>query len=118
LTPRQVRLAFSTIIKLSSSLQGNDILTNLLKYAQRTIESDTAYFLALVDCLPWIEAELVEFWLEQISFGLRGVSSGRREEIVKRIWDIVSGEMGGEAGMIAAAWWVNGGHNRILNPKL
>jgi hypothetical protein len=113
-----VRLAFSTVIKLSSSIQTNDILAGLLNHAQTTVERDPTYFLALVDCLPWIEADAVEFWLEQIAFGLRGVSTGRRNEIVKRLWDVVSGEMGGEAGMKAAAWWVNGGHTRLLHPKL
>jgi hypothetical protein len=113
-----VRLAFSTVIKLSSPIQTNDILTRLLNHAQTTVDRDATYFLALVDCLPWIEADAVEFWLEQIAFGLRGVSTARRNEIVKRLWDVVSGEMGGEAGMKAAAWWVNGGHNCVLNPKL
>ena len=51
-------------------------------------------------------------------FAMRGVKGSRRDALVRRIWEGVSGEMGGEAGMKAVEWWVNGGKTKIMNPKL
>ena len=71
-----------------------------------------------MDCLPWLGVEEIEFWLEQLVFSIRNVKGSRRDALVRRIWEGFSGEMGGEAGMKAVEWWVNGGKTRIMNPKL
>lgn len=126
LTPRQLRLVFSTIIKLSSPTQVPIILTNLLHHTQLAnadsfsggVDEQLTYFYAFIDCLPWIEGDSVEFWLDQVCFAARGLKGTRREGFVKRLWECVSGEMGGEGGLRAVEWWVNGGNTRVMNPKL
>jgi hypothetical protein len=107
------------------------ILTNLLNHARHartdsfTIvtmgqpsDEQLTYFFAFVDCLPWVEWEEVEFWLTQVAFVTMGMQGRRKEELVQRIWECVSGEMGGEGGLKAVEWWVNGGKMRLMNPKL
>ena len=71
-----------------------------------------------MDCLPWLGVEEIEFWLNQVVIAMRGVKGLRRDVLVRRIWEGVSGEMGGEAGMKAVEWWVNGGKAKIMSPKL
>lgn len=71
-----------------------------------------------MDCLPWLGVEEIEFWLNQLVIAMRGVKGLRRDVLVRRIWEGVSGEMGGEAGMKAVEWWVNGGKAKIMSPKL
>jgi hypothetical protein len=83
-----------------------------------SIDEQLTYFYAFVDSLPWIEEDAIEFWLDQLVFAARGLGGSRREGFVKRIWECVSGDMGGEAGMKAVEWWVNGGNTRVMHPKL
>ena len=131
LSPRQVRLAFSTVVKLSPPTQVTMILTNLLQYAQsartdllpgaatgQPTDEQLTYFFAFIDCLPWIEGDSVEFWLDQFVFTTQRVQGQRREVLVKRMWECVSGDVGGEGGMRCVEWWVNGGGTRFMNPKL
>ena len=61
---------------------------------------------------------MIEFWLDQVVFAVSGLKGIRRDSFVRRIWECVSGELGGEAGMKAVEWWVNGGNTRVMNPKL
>jgi hypothetical protein len=125
LTPRQVRLAFSTVVKLSPPEQVNVILNDLLyhaKIARRDMlhgqsepgDEQTTFLFAFVDCLVWIEEDAIEFWLELFVQTVRGLSGVRRESVVKRLWECISGEMGGERGLRGVAWWVNGGQNKVM----
>src|SRR5271154_363060 len=117
LTSRQVRLAFSTIVKLSSPDQVTIILTRLLQRAQnaQTIpipggtpdDEQLTYFFAFVDCLPWIETEATEFWLDQLFFTAAVLQGRRSNTLHQHIWECISGVIGGEAGMKAVEWWVN-----------
>jgi hypothetical protein len=127
LSAQQVRLAFSTVVKLSPTQQITIILTNLLRHAQsaRTevlpkgdSDEQLTYFFAFVDCLPWIGADEIEFWFNQLVVTASCVNGERRDQLVSRIWESVSGEIGGDGGMTAVEWWVNGGNNRVINPKL
>ena len=81
-------------------------------------DEQLTYLFALVDCIPWVDEGTVEFWLDQVEFHMRGISGQRRDMLVRRIWECVSGEMGGERGLKAVAWWVNGGKTRVIGPKL
>jgi hypothetical protein len=65
------------------------------------------YFFAFVDCLPWIEIEAIEFWLDQLFFAATVLEGRRRSTLQQHIWECISGVMGGEAGMKAVEWWVN-----------
>jgi hypothetical protein len=53
--------------------------------------------------------------MDQLVFALRSVDGSLRNEIVKRLWDCISGEMGGERGLKAISWWVNGGNHDITS---
>jgi len=81
-------------------------------------DEQLTYLLAFVDCLPWVSAHALEFWLEQFVAAARSVQGVRKENLIRTLWDCVSGRMGGEAGFKAVEWWVNGGKTRILAPKL
>jgi hypothetical protein len=119
LTPQQFRLAFSTVVKLLPSLQ-HAILTDLLRHVNSQEgmgEERDVYLLAFVDCLPWIEEDAVEFWLDQLVVALQSVNMTQRDSVVKRLWECISGEMGGERGLKAVSWWINGG-NAQLTSKL
>lgn len=110
-------------MKLSPPHQIPIILTNLLQHAQHArptgpTDEQLTYFLAFIDCLPWIESNVIEFWLDQLVVATTGLKGSRRDSFVKRIWECVSGEMGGEGGMKAVEWWVNGGKARVIYPKL
>jgi hypothetical protein len=128
LSPRQVRLALSTVVKSSPPTQVNIILTNLLQHAQSArpgpqptgvlLDEQLTYFYAFVDCLRWVDTEVIESWLGQLAFAMQNLKGQIRDEVVRRIWECVSGEMGGESGMKAVAWWVNGGMTQIMNPRL
>jgi hypothetical protein len=123
LTPRQVRLAFSTVVKLSPPAQVTIVLTKLLQRAQTaqiaplagSVQNDEqlTYFLAFVDCLPWLEVETVDFWLDQLVFVSRIVQGRRKDVLRQHIWDTISGVMGGEVGMKAVEWWVNKSGSKI-----
>ena len=126
LSPRQVTLAFSTVIKLSSPVKANEIMTELLRHAstaraeplQGGVDEQLTYLFAAVDSLRWLEVDVIEFWLEQIVFVARGLTGRRRENIVERLWECVSGEMGGDVGLTAVEWWVNGGKGKVMGAKL
>jgi hypothetical protein len=49
----------------------------------------------------------VEFWLDQVWNAMKSVKGGRREGIVRRVWECVSAEMGGDGGISAVEWWIN-----------
>jgi len=76
------------------------------------------YLFAAVDSVPWVPGDVVEFWLEQIVVVGRGLEGRRREEFVKRVWECVSGEVGGEIGMRVVEWWVNGGKDKLVEARL
>jgi hypothetical protein len=130
LSPRQIRLSFSTVIKLSSPSRINEIMTELLRRTEmaspvdipRVSESprdeQSTYLFAAIDSLLWIDKDTLEFWLEQIVFTARVLSGRRRDEFIKRLWECLSGEMGGEARMVAVEWWVKGGQNKVMPPRL
>ena len=107
-------------MRLSPPRQVTIILTNLLQHTQsaKTEEEQLTYFLAFVDCLPWVEADAIEFWLNQIVFAAEGLRGSSRDTFVKRIWECISGDMGGDSGLKAVEWWVNGGRTDVSNPKL
>jgi hypothetical protein len=79
------------------------------------LDEQLTYLLAFVDCLPWLSGATLEFWLEQFVVAVRDVGEPRRAVLVRRLWDVVSGEMGGENGFRAVEWWVNGGRNRVIS---
>lgn len=133
LSPRQVRLAFSTVVKLSSDHQATIILDNLLRHAQtaRTdplplsmgaentpMDEQLTYLLAFIDCMPWISADTVVFWFDQFDQVVKPIEGPRGNVLVGRLMDVVMEGMGGEVGFAAFKWWVNGGSTRILTPKL
>jgi hypothetical protein len=82
------------------------------------MDEQLTYFFAFVDCLPWIEIDCIEFWMEQLDSSTRSAIGSRKDRLVQRIWECVSGEMGGELGMRAVEWWVNGGKIKVIEPKL
>lgn len=79
------------------------------------LDEQLTYLLAFIDCLPWLSAGTLEFWLEQFIMAVRDVVEPRRGVLVRRLWDVVSGQMGGENGFRAVEWWVNGGRNRVIS---
>ena len=129
LSPRQFRLAISTVIKLSPPSKTNEIMTDLvhramnasseiIPSAEGVSDEQLTYLFAMVDSIAWLEVDVVEFWLEQIVNVGRRLNGRRREEFVKRIWECVSGEVGGEVGMSAVEWWVNGGKEKVVEARL
>jgi len=126
-----VRLAFATVVKLSPPHQAPTILNSLLSHAAQATttpfpagepgqpnDEELTYLFAFVDCLKWIEAENMEYWLDQLAWTMQRVTGTRRTQLNKRIWDCISSEMGGERGFKAVEWWVNGGKSKILDAKL
>jgi hypothetical protein len=67
----------------------------------RPLDERTTYFLGFIDCLPWVEDDATEFWMDQLVFALQSIDGSMRNEIVKSLWDCISGEMGGERGLKA-----------------
>ena len=109
-------------MKLSSPQQVNVVLTNLLQHAKfarstplpnsgndqkQPLDEQSTYFFALIDCLPWIDNDQLEFWLNQVWQEVHNIQGQRREAIIRRLWECVSGEMGGDAGMTAVEWWLH-----------
>jgi hypothetical protein len=106
LSPRQFRLAFSTVVKLSTATQVNAILTELLEYG-KTSTDRVVFLLAMIDCLPWINEDAIQFWLDQIGVSIRTMQQPHRESAQSRLWECISGEIAGERGIKALSWWIN-----------
>jgi hypothetical protein len=68
------------------------------------------YFLAFVDCLPWIENEDIGFWLDLLSLKVKCLGGEQEKGVWKRVWEVVSSE----SGLGGVEWWVNGGREKVM----
>jgi hypothetical protein len=113
LSPRQFRLAISTVVKVSPEGIATEILSGVLDRVKRDKTHDLTYLFAVVDSLPWLRPEEVDFWLNQVVWTAQ--PTGKEGEVRKRVWECISGEMGGETGLNAVQWWVNGGNSKLFS---
>jgi len=96
-----------------------EVLTRVVDNASRSEEHSLTYLFAVVDSLPWVTYQEVDFWLDQLVW--KAQHTDKEPSVKQRIWECISREMSGETGLQAAEWWINGGNNKLLpssSPKL
>ena len=84
------------------------------------MDEQLTYLFAFVDSLKWIDAEVIEFWLDRMVDAARNIHGKRRDQFIQRLWECVSGELGGNAGIRTFEWWISGGKRKLflMNPSL
>lgn len=144
ISPRQFRLAFSTLMQILSppfpvSATRPDLAETLLEMvllripqagqvplpathdqslsAPPPMSEQSALVLTLIDALPYLPLPIVEEWMDVAAGALHGVSDSMLRDVTKqRFWEILgSGEMDVERAAIGVAWWgTKGGRELVL----
>ncbi|KAL7271475.1 hypothetical protein RUND412_005759 [Rhizina undulata] len=139
LSARQFRLAFGTIIKECSPPQPiSDIQPNLVDVVLEILSDRAAKasteplpnlvdegavglserdvcILALIDGLPFMEASVMQRWLDPAADMVNSVENmGSKQRIRERFWDVLSGELDVARAEVAVKWWSSGGRERVI----
>ncbi|KAJ4391230.1 hypothetical protein N0V93_004847 [Gnomoniopsis smithogilvyi] len=144
ISPRQFRLAFSTLMQILSppfpvSATRPDLAETLLEMvhfrvpqagqiplpatqdqslsAPPPMSEQSALALTLIDALPFLSLAIVEDWMNLAAGALHEVSDPILRDVAKhRFWEILgSGEMDVERAAIGVAWWgTKGGRELVL----
>lgn len=144
ISPRQFRLAFSTLMQILSppfpvSATRPDLAETLLEMVHLRIpqagqlplpathdqslaapppmSEQSALVLTLIDALPYLPLPIVEEWMNVAAGALHAVSDPMLKDVTKhRFWEILgSGEMDVERAAIGVAWWgTKGGRELVL----
>jgi len=70
--------------------------------------------LTLVDCMPFVEVERMEYWLDVAAALIRSTRDlPLKNKLNERIWEVVSTEMDVETATVAAQWWMRDGRRRV-----
>lgn len=144
ISPRQFRLAFSTLMQILSppfpvSATQPDLTETLLEMihfripsAQQTIlpaspdqgqrsppapmSEQSALVLTLIDSLPYLPLTIVEEWMNAAAASIHVIPSTELREVAKhRFWELLgSGEMDVERAAIGVAWWGTKGGRELV----
>lgn len=144
ISPRQFRLAFSTLMQILSppfpvSATRPDLAETLLEMvhfrvpqagqvplpatqdqslsAPPLMSEQSALVLTLIDALPFLSLPILEDWMNLAAGALHKISDPMLRDVAKqRFWDILgSGEMDVERAAIGVAWWgTKGGRELVL----
>lgn len=144
ISPRQFRLAFSTLMQILSppfpvSATNPELAETLLEMvrfriptagqsflppapdqgqaAQEPMSEQSALVLTLIDALPFLPLPIVEDWMTIVGTALHEIADvAMRESTKHRLWEILgSGEMDVERATIGVAWWgTKGGRELVL----
>ncbi|KAJ4424710.1 hypothetical protein N0V82_000638 [Gnomoniopsis sp. IMI 355080] len=144
ISPRQFRLAFSTLMQILSlpfpvSATRPDLAETLLEMvhfrvpqagqvplpatqdqslsAPPPMSEQSALVLTLIDALPFLSLPIVEDWMNLAATALHEVSDPMLKDVAKqRFWELLgSGEMDVERAAIGVAWWgTKGGRELVL----
>ncbi|KAI2785398.1 peroxin 8 [Daldinia loculata] len=144
ISPRQFRLAFRTVVQISSppfplSASHPDLAETLLETLRfRAVEGastaplppseqaaassedpaseQSALVLALVDALPHVPLYAVEEWLTRAAETMNAIEDPRlRDGVRRRFWDVlVNGEMDVERAAVGVAWWGTAGGREMV----
>lgn len=144
ISPRQFRLAFSTLMQILSppfpvSVTRPDLAETLLEMvhfripqagqvplpasedqslsAPPPMSEQSALVLTLIDALPFLSLPIVEDWMNLAAGALHEIADPTLKDVAKqRFWDLLgSGEMDVERAAIGVAWWgTRGGRELVL----
>lgn len=144
ISPRQFRLAFSTLMQILSppfpvSATRPELAETLLEMVHFRIpqagqvplptaedqslsalppmSEQSALVLTLIDALPFLYLPIVEEWMNVTAAALHEISDQMLKDVAKqRFWEILgSGEMDVERAAIGVAWWgTKGGRELVL----
>lgn len=144
ISPRQFRLAFSTLMQILSppfpvSATRPELAQILLEMvhfripqagqvplpathdqslsAPPPMSEQSALVLTMIDALPYLPLPIVEEWMNMAAAALHEVSDPMLREVAKqRFWEILgSGEMDVDRAAIGVAWWgTKGGRELVL----
>ncbi|KAL9045875.1 MAG: hypothetical protein Q9214_001157, partial [Letrouitia sp. 1 TL-2023] len=146
ISPRQFRIAIKTLVRvtspptyisasqplLSSTIlelvrsrsesASADPLLNTLTPEQGTdsvvpLSEQATLVMALVDSLPFVPTDVLDFWLSRVAEALNNVQQLEMlYDCQKRLWNIFNnGEMGAEKAALCHAWWsTNGGKEMVF----
>lgn len=143
-SPRQFRLAFSTLMQILSppfpvSATQPELAETLLEMvrfrvsradqrilpatqntedqaATLPMSEQSALVLTLIDALPYLSLPILEDWMEMAAIALHEISGPMLQEAVKhRFWEILgSGEMDVERAAVGVAWWGTKGGRKLV----
>lgn len=144
ISPRQFRLAFSTLMQILSppfpvSATQPELAETLLEMvrfrvamadqrmlaatqntqdqaAAPPMSEQSALVLTLIDALPYLSLPILEEWMEMAARVLHEISDAMLQEAVKyRFWEILgSGEMDVERAAVGVAWWGTKGGRELV----
>lgn len=144
ISPRQFRLAFSTLMQILSppfpiSATQPELAETLLEMVHLRIphagqgnlpathdqgqglapppmSEQSALVLTLIDALPYLPLPIVEEWMNAVAGSLYEIRDPALREIAKqRLWELLgSGEMDVERATIGVAWWGTKGGRELV----
>ncbi|KAF3769830.1 hypothetical protein M406DRAFT_86641 [Cryphonectria parasitica EP155] len=144
ISPRQFRLAFSTLMQILSPpfpVSGTrpelgETLLEMVRFripsagqgllspathdhshaAPQPMSEQGALVLTLIDALPFLPPPIVEEWMNAIGRALHEISDPSMREAAKhRFWEILgNGEMDVERAAISVAWWGTKGGRELV----
>lgn len=144
ISPRQFRLAFSTLMQILSppfpvSATQPELAETLLEMvhfriphagqailpathdqgqgsAPPVMSEQSALVLTLIDALPYLPLSIVEEWMNAVAGSLHEILEPALREVTKqRFWELLgSGEMDVERAAIGVAWWGTKGGRELV----
>lgn len=144
ISPRQFRLAFSTLMQILSppfpvSATQPELAETLLEMVRfRVTKADqrilpaarngeeqdaappmseqSALALTLIDALPYLSLHMLEDWMEMAAVALHEIPVPMLRDVAKhRFWEILgSGEMDVERSAVGVAWWGTKGGRELV----
>lgn len=143
-SPRQFRLAFSTLMQILSppfpvSATQPELAETLLEMVRFRIpmadqrllpesqgsegqdvappvSEQSALVLTLIDALPYLSLSILEDWMEMTALALHELPASALQEFTKqRFWEILgSGEMDVQRAAVGVAWWGTKGGRELV----
>lgn len=144
ISPRQFRLAFSTLMQILSppfpvSATQPELAETLLEMvrfrisvadqrilpaasnsedqaAASPMSEQSALVLTLIDSLPYLSLPMLEDWMQMAAIALHEIPEPMLKEVAKhRFWEILgSGEMDVERAAVGVAWWGTKGGRELV----